>query len=162
MLALVSATICIASWFVQMNDFVLMKSSDELLNYFQLTRSKFFLILSIFKTTAYQAWGQFCFVNSNSQKSIPIPSCKKSIPIINSNSNFLNPRLRKNSNPVCFNSFICHVCRIIKMAFSHLICTFCCDTWIFANQTFWTALDSWVVNLSYISCGIIDISSNLL
>ena len=37
-------------------------------------------------------------------------------------------------------------------------------SWIFANQTFWTALDSWVVNLSfeqfppvYISCGIIEI-----
>ena len=56
------------------------------------------------------------------------------------------------------------------MAFSHLICTFYCDlSWIFANQTFWTAFDSWVINLSfeqfppvYISCRTIDISSNLL
>ena len=52
------------------------------------------------------------------------------------------------------------------MAFSHLKCTFAVTPLLdFANQTFWTALASWVVNLSfeqfppvYIPVGIFDIS----
>ena len=55
---------------------------------------------------------------------------------VNSNSNFSNPRLKKNLNPIHFNSlgwggwvgvrFVIN--KTLKMVFSHLICTFCCDT----------------------------------
>ena len=52
-----------------------------------------------------QTWGKFRFVNFNSTQ-FPKKYFKFHLAKINSNSNFLNCRLRKNSNPINFNTVL--------------------------------------------------------
>ena len=56
---------------------------------------------------ANQTWGQFRFINSNSNSSqLKKNQFQLRLAKINSNSNFLNPRLRKNYNPIRFNTVL--------------------------------------------------------